>query len=80
MYTYKTTGNGLTVEIFNPSGDSVAFLQGDDAAELIDQIEDIRGMWFFGKPTQGNMTLDEFVFANEEEHISALLDAYDMEG
>ena len=38
MYTVETTGNGLTAEIFY-GGVSVAFMQGEEAGQLVDEWE-----------------------------------------
>ena len=40
MYSYETTGNGMTIEIFR-DGVSIFFMQGEDASELLDQLENI---------------------------------------
>ena len=38
MYTLETTGNGFTAEIFY-GGVSVAFMQGEEAGQLVDEWE-----------------------------------------
>lgn len=40
-WRYETTGNGLTVEIFNPQGESVAYMQDEEAGNCLDEIEKI---------------------------------------
>lgn len=39
MYTYRTMWNGLTIEILR-DGESIFFIQGEDAAELLSQLEE----------------------------------------
>lgn len=41
-YTYQTRWNGLTTEVFNPIGVSIAFMQGDESADFLDEIEKIK--------------------------------------
>ena len=41
LYTYKTTENGLTLEVFNPSAESICFMRGDDSTYTIQDIEQI---------------------------------------
>jgi hypothetical protein len=38
MFTYETQGNGYFVTIYAPDGRDV-FLQGDDAIQLLDDID-----------------------------------------
>lgn len=67
-YTYETTGNGLTIEIFK-DGESIAFLQGDDAAQLLADIALVEGL---------ELDYSKFTpWGSAEEHVGVLLDAYD---
>lgn len=45
-YTYATNWNGLTTEIFNPNGVSIAFMQGDESEEFLREIEKIKKQEF----------------------------------
>lgn len=38
MYTYETQGNGLCIAIYK-DGNDIAFLQGDEAGELCNQLD-----------------------------------------
>jgi hypothetical protein len=67
---------GLTLEIFNPEGESVAFMQGDDADIVAEEIDKVEAIWCrkFGRGYRKTFG----PFRSCEEHISALLSAYDM--
>jgi len=66
-YTYDDLGYGMTIEA--PDGREVAFLQGDDYANLMEEIETAEGHEFPYGP-----------FKDAESLVSAILDQYDMRG
>lgn len=76
LYTYETTMGGLTLEIFDPEGKSVIFLQGEDADTVAADIATVEGIWCrkFGKGYRKSFG----PFHSCEEHISAILSQYDL--
>lgn len=67
-YEAITTGNGafISIQRRNRHDSTVAFLQGDDASELMTQMEKLERLVYPSGP-----------FASYEQHLDALLDAYD---
>ena len=39
MFTYSTTGNEFTITITDSESGASCFMQGDEAAELVEQLE-----------------------------------------
>lgn len=75
MYTYAVPPISGGIEIFNPSGESVAHLQGNNAALLLDEIELVEDRWC-------SMTTENIgwyaPFHNERENISYVLEFFCM--
>lgn len=55
-YSYKESLGGLCVELFDPQGESIAFMQGDDATLF---LEDISGIESRFEPGDAFKTLDD---------------------
>ena len=68
LYTYKPRWGGLTLEVFSPSEKSVAFLQGDDAVNLLNDLEACERKTYPSGP-----------FASCEELQSVLLADYERD-
>lgn len=70
-YEAVTTGNGafISIQLRHAHASTVAFLQGDDASELMAQIEQSEKFEYPYGP-----------FASFEQYLDYLLDAYDILG
>lgn len=55
-YSYEESLGGLCVELFDPQGESIAFMQGDDATLF---LEDIAGIESRFEPGDAFKTLDD---------------------
>lgn len=55
-YSYEESLGGLCVELFNPQGESIAFMQGDDATLFIEDIASIDSKFV---PSGAFKTLDD---------------------
>jgi hypothetical protein len=65
-YRYETTGNGFTAEIFSPSGESIAFMQGEEAGQFLDECEAI-----------GKQTFPSGPFNTAEDLLDYLMGLYE---
>jgi hypothetical protein len=76
-YTYDTDCIG-NITIYDPDGKDIAYLQGSDDVEIIEnQVKELEKIWFrkFGKGYRKKFG----PFSSYEEHLSYILSQYDID-
>jgi hypothetical protein len=78
FYTYDDDRHGW-ITIYDPEGNDIAFLQGeDDTEQLRKEIEQVEKIWFT-KVNQHGCRKKFGPFKSFEEHLSIILGQYDID-